>query len=131
MVRDLHGEPFIVRKQDKALYHVWGMFTSPLLLALLVTAEQVARAAGISAKDVRKRMLPIIVQTLANYASLGPAQSFSGPLVRGDAATVGEHLAVLGRVPAAREAYIALARSALLGLPVRNRKKLEELLKRA
>jgi hypothetical protein len=48
--------------------------------------------------------------------------------VRGDAATVRQHLRVLTKVPAAREVYLALARAALRHLPVRNRKELERLL---
>jgi len=119
-----------VRKKDKALYHAWGTFLSPLLLAHLVTAEQVARATGMTTKIARNRMLRIAAQTLANYAALGATRSFSGPLVRGDAEIVGEHLQVLKKIPEAREAYIALARSALRHLPVRNREKIERVLER-
>ncbi len=129
IVRTLGGEPFLIRKQAKAAYHAWGTFASPLLLSALVTAEQVARAAGISAGSARKRIFPIALQTLRNYVDLGPAASFSGPIVRGDAATVRSHLKMLRRIPEAREAYLALARSALKHLPVKNRPALRQLLK--
>ena len=129
MVRDLGGESFAIRRQDKALYHAWGTFASPLLIALLATAEQVAMAAGIhSAASARKRMLPILQQTLRNYGALGPADAFSGPLVRGDAATVRRHLRALSEVPVARQVYVALAGAALQALPVRNRRELEKAL---
>jgi predicted short-subunit dehydrogenase-like oxidoreductase (DUF2520 family) len=128
ILKDIGGESFAVRKQDKALYHAWGMFGSPLLLALLVTAEEVAVAAGINAKAARQKILPIAAQTLVNYAALGPAHSFSGPLVRGDAAIVRAHMKALKKIPEAREAYLALAKSALHHLPVRNRKKLKQVL---
>ena len=49
IVRDLGGEAFTIRKQHKTAYHAWGSFASPLLVATLVTAEQVARSAGLSA----------------------------------------------------------------------------------
>ena len=130
IVKALGGEPFQVRKQDKALYHAWGTFLSPLLLSFVTTAEQLARATGIPAQSARKKMLPIVMQTLSNYTNLGPARSFSGPLVRGDAAIVAAHLKALGRIPEAREVYTALARSALRHLPVRNHKQLEVLLKK-
>lgn len=130
MVRDLGGMVFAIRPQDKALYHAWGAFASPLLIALLSTAEQVAMAAGArSPAAARRRMLPILGQTLRNYGALGPAESFSGPLVRGDVATVRRHLQVLRRLPAARQAYIALARAALQTLPVQNRKELQNMFK--
>jgi predicted short-subunit dehydrogenase-like oxidoreductase (DUF2520 family) len=76
-----HAKPFVIRKHDKVLYHAWGTFASPLLIALLATTEQVARASGVSIPIARKRMMPILNQTLANYAALGPAQAFSGPIV--------------------------------------------------
>jgi predicted short-subunit dehydrogenase-like oxidoreductase (DUF2520 family) len=121
IVRTLGGEVFSIPKSKKAAYHAWGAFTSPLLVTLLVTAEQVARAAGFSKADARKNMLPIVKQTLANYVKLGPAGAFSGPIVRGDVEIVRKHLRVLQKVPAAREVYVALARAALRQLPARNR----------
>ena len=129
IIADLLGESFIVEKQDKALYHVWGMFTSPLLLSLVATAEQVGRAAGVPAKNIQKKMMPIMMRTLANYAKLGGAGSFSGPLVRGDVSTIKKHLQVLKRLPEARQSYVSLARSALLQLPVRNRAEIEKALR--
>jgi predicted short-subunit dehydrogenase-like oxidoreductase (DUF2520 family) len=76
-------------------------------------------------------MLPILRQTLANYAKLGAAASFSGPIARGDVATVGKHLQVLLEVPEVREIYAALARAALRDLPAKNRGALRRLLSRA
>lgn len=128
IVRDLGAEAFAISKNRKPAYHAWGAFTSPLLLALLTTAERVARAAGLSTAEARRRMLPIVRQTLANYAKLGPAGAFSGPIVRGDAAVVQRHLKELKKIPAAREVYVALARAGLLYLPVRNRRELEAVL---
>jgi predicted short-subunit dehydrogenase-like oxidoreductase (DUF2520 family) len=127
-VRDLGGKAFSIRKQHKAAYHAWGAFTSPLLVALLVTGERLARAAGLSAVEARKKMLPIIRQTIANYEALGPAGAFSGPIVRGDVEVVRKHLEVLGKVPEAGDVYLALARAALRYLPVGNRRALTEAL---
>jgi predicted short-subunit dehydrogenase-like oxidoreductase (DUF2520 family) len=128
IVRDLGGDAFTLRKQHKAAYHAWGAFASPLLVAMLATAEQVARKAGLSAAQARKKMLPIMKQTIANYESFGPAGAFSGPIVRGDAEIVRKHLRVLKKVPEARVVYVALARAALKYLPARNRRELGKML---
>ena len=128
-VRELGGESFSLPAAHKAAYHAWATLTSPLLVAFLVTLEEAARAAGLSRQDARRKSLPIITQTLANYSRFGPAQSFSGPLIRGDADTVAKHLAVLKNHPGAREVYVALARAALRGLPVKNRDELKRLLR--
>ncbi len=130
IVRQLRGRTFTIRKQQKEAYHAWGMFASPLLTALLAAGERVAGAAGIGRKAARERMLPILRQTLANYARLGAPGSFSGPIARGDVATVGKHLQVLLEVPEVREVYVALARAALRDLPVKNRAGLEKMLMR-
>ena len=128
MIRDLRGQPFAIHKDQKQAYHAWGMFASPLVTALLAVTERVAGVAGVNKKSARKRMLPILQQTLANYARLGAPESFSGPIQRGDAATVEKHLKTLRSIPDAREIYVALARAALHDLPAKNRAALKKLL---
>jgi predicted short-subunit dehydrogenase-like oxidoreductase (DUF2520 family) len=128
IVRQLRGEIFAIQKKHKAAYHAWGAFASPLLISALVTAEEVAGAAGISRQSAHRMMLPIVRQTLANYARQGPAGAFSGPIIRGDAETLRKHLSVLRRIPGAREVYLALARSALRNLPTHNRRVLQKVL---
>jgi len=129
VVRDFGARSFLIRKQNKAAYHAWGAFASPLLVAALVAAEQAARSAGVKTAEARRMMLPIVCQTFVNYAALGPAGAFSGPLVRGDTEIVRKHLQALKKVPEARAVYVALARSALRHLPVENRRQLEKVLK--
>ncbi|HEV8047513.1 MAG TPA: Rossmann-like and DUF2520 domain-containing protein [Terriglobales bacterium] len=128
IARDLGGEAFTISKQHKTAYHAWGSFASPLLVALFVTAEQVARAAGLSAHQARRKMLPIVSQTIANYRTLGPAAAFSGPIVRGDAEIVRKHLQMLRTIPEARKAYLALSQAAMRHLPARNRAQLKSAL---
>ena len=128
MVRDLGGKSFLLRASQKAAYHAWATFSSPLWLAFLVTLEQAATVAGLSGKDARRLSQPILRQTLENYLRFGSARSFSGPLIRGDLDTVSKHLAVLRRQPRVREVYAALARLALERLPTRNKKELRRLL---
>jgi len=128
IVRELGGQSYSIRKEDKAAYHAWGTFASPLLTALLATSEQVAAVAGVKRKATMRRMMPILLQTLANYAAFGAPGSFSGPIVRGDAETVARHLRVVDAVPAAREVYLGLAHAALEYLPTKNKNALKRLL---
>jgi predicted short-subunit dehydrogenase-like oxidoreductase (DUF2520 family) len=128
IVKRLGGYAFPIRKQNKVLYHAFGSFASPLVVALLASLDQVARAAGIKQRDNKRVMLPLLLQTLRNYLHGDAASAFSGPLIRGDVATVRKHLEELKVVPDAREVYIALAKSAVKNLPAKNRRKLERLL---
>ena len=104
-----------IRPEQKPLYHAMGAFASPLLVALLANAEVVGKAAGM--KDPRQSLAKIIQTTLDNYLAHGAAASFSGPLVRGDAATVRKHLSALKNLRHQRAVYRALAGSALELLP--------------
>jgi len=128
LVRSLRGQPFIIPKHAKPAYHAWGGFASPLFIALLAMAERVAGLVGISRAASRKMMLPIVRQTLSNYAAHGPSAAFSGPIVRGDIETVSKHLKILDGFPEAKSVYVALARSALRELPTPNRKALARVL---
>lgn len=128
IVRDLGGDAYAIRKADKAAYHAWGMFASPLLTALLATTERVAVLAGVKGKLARRRMMPILRQTLENYATRDPGDAFSGPIIRGDVETMKEHLRVLRGIPSAREVYVALAQAALNFLPAKNRSALRRVL---
>jgi predicted short-subunit dehydrogenase-like oxidoreductase (DUF2520 family) len=128
IVADLGGEAHPIKKSDKVAYHAWGSFVSPLVIALLATAEEMASHAGVQSGVARKRLLPILHQTINNYANNGPAGAFSGPLIRGDVATVREHLKLLHAIPDARDVYLALANSAIRNLPVRNRTQMERAL---
>jgi len=125
IVERLGGDVFPIRKQNKVLYHAFGSFASPLVVALMASLEQVALAAGVRKRDIKRVMLPLLLQTLRNYLYLDAASAFSGPLARGDVATVRKHLEALQKLPEARDVYIALAKAAVRNLPVKNRKGLE------
>jgi len=131
IVRDLGAEVFTIPKAAKPLYHALGSFSSPLIVATLVTAERVGRGAGLTGAQTRKVMAPILMQTLGNYLERGAAAAFSGPIKRGDLNTVRRHLKMLKRVPGAGEVYRALVKSALMDLPARNRRELMRLLQKS
>jgi predicted short-subunit dehydrogenase-like oxidoreductase (DUF2520 family) len=121
LIHDVGGIAVPIKKQNKVLYHAFGTFASPLVIALMVSLEQVGKAAGVKTSQLRTMAGPLLRQTLSNYLQHGAAAAFSGPLVRGDVATVRGHLADLQVAPQAREVYISLARAAVKLLPVKNK----------
>ncbi|HEY4052564.1 MAG TPA: Rossmann-like and DUF2520 domain-containing protein [Terriglobales bacterium] len=130
IIRDLGGNAFRIRKQNKFAYHAFAAMICPLLVSLLTASEKVASLAGMSPRLARRRMMPILNQTLANYAKLGPAASFSGPIVRGDAETIARHLAVLAKVPEVKRVYVGLALAAIRYLPTENVQAIQKALSR-
>jgi predicted short-subunit dehydrogenase-like oxidoreductase (DUF2520 family) len=129
IVRNLGGQPVRIQPRDKVAYHAFATIVCPLLISLLAASEQAAALAGVSARNARRRMLPIVRQTIANYQELGPAKSFTGPIVRGDVETIRRHLGVLAATPDVRDVYTALVRAALRNLPNRNAKEIREALR--
>jgi len=128
IAKKLGAEVFAIKKSKKVLYHALGSFSSPLVVATLVTAERIGRAAGLSLSQTRKVMAGILQQTLKNYLERGPGAAFSGPIKRGDLETVRRHLRELQRVPEARDVYRALVKSALRDLPAVRKQELRRLM---
>jgi predicted short-subunit dehydrogenase-like oxidoreductase (DUF2520 family) len=121
------GAPvFSIRPEDKVLYHAIGSFTSPLNISNLNVAERIAKSIGISEPQLLMRA--ILLRTVENFIATDSAGAFSGPIRRGDVATVRKHLEALKRVPGARETYIALARNAIDHLPGKNQEEIRALL---
>lgn len=129
IVARLGGHSFLIAGKDKALYHAWGTFASPLLTTLLALTERIGEKAGVPREKTRPWVLPIVRQTVENYARHGAARGFSGPTVRGDVSTLKKHLKELRRLPGAKETYLALARFAAQNLPAKNKAKLLRVLK--
>jgi predicted short-subunit dehydrogenase-like oxidoreductase (DUF2520 family) len=94
----------------KPAYHAGAVIASNYAVVLAAVAEQLARRAGIADPDAGSVYLPLLRGTLANLA-IGPAAALTGPIRRGDAATVRRHLEAL--TPEERPLYRELGRVAL------------------
>jgi predicted short-subunit dehydrogenase-like oxidoreductase (DUF2520 family) len=117
LVRQLGGRPFAIDGKGKAMYHAGAMFGSPLLVATLAAGVRAMREAGIQEEEALALLGPMAAATVANVQKQGLARSFSGPLARGDAATVKLHRKALIRHPLVAQTYVSLARIAAEDLP--------------
>ena len=106
VVAALGGRAFEVADADRAAYHAAACIASNHLVALLGQAERVAAAAGVPLDAY----LDLVRATVDNVAALGPRRALTGPVARGDIATVARHLTALD--PSERPAYEALADAA-------------------
>jgi len=113
-VRDLGGHPVDVAEDDRAAWHAAAVATSNGIAALMATGESILATLGIERPE---RVLgPIASATVANArASGGGAATLTGPVVRGEADTVGRHLAALRSQPELLAAYIQIARVIVSG----------------
>jgi predicted short-subunit dehydrogenase-like oxidoreductase (DUF2520 family) len=123
----LGANSFTIKPASKALYHAFGAMLSPMLATELAAAERLGLRAGISARDVRRIMEPIVMRTVQNVLRNGAGKSFSGPLARGDVRTVASHLQSLGGSPES-VVYRALMEYATEMLPVKRSDEMKKLL---
>jgi len=128
LVSVLHGVVFSLPTTSKPLYHAFGTLASPLLIAQLTAIMEAAVAAGYTRQQGRRLMRPIVERTVVNFFANGPEGSFSGPLARGDVATIARHLSALEKYPGLAETYRQLARYALENLPGKKKEQLRHLL---
>lgn len=128
IVSSLGSKPFRIDKQFKAAYHVFGFFCSPALIALLAAAQHVGALAGLDEVRSRQLMEPIVRQTIKNCFRSTPQEAFSGPMRRGDVATIHKHLEALKHEPNLLGLYRALGRIALQQLPVNHTQELKKLI---
>jgi len=105
-VASLRGRVVHVPETGWARYHAAAVIASNHLVALLGQAERVAATVGAP----MEAFLDLARGSLADVAALGPRDALTGPVRRGDTATVERHLDALP--PEERPAYEAMAREA-------------------
>jgi len=99
--------PFDVPEEGRAAYHAAASMASNFLIALEESAAQLMGSAGV--EDPREVLAPLVLRTAANWADSGAA-ALTGPIARGDEATVTLHLEALAKsAPELRPLYEALA----------------------
>lgn len=114
MARLLGGVPVRIEAASKPAYHAAGGFAAQHTLAVLEAGVRVLMSAGFTRRQASRALLVLARQTIANLERQGARDAWSGPVPRGDFATVARHVAVLRRFPREYlEAYIALTRLAV------------------
>lgn len=106
VVADLGGRSLVIADDDRASYHAAASIAANHLVALLGQVERVAATAGVPLAAY----LDLVRSTVDDVERMGPVAALTGPVARGDEATVGRHLAALA--PDERPAYEALADAA-------------------
>ena len=119
LVIEMGGEPVFIAEEHRDLYHAAIAGAANHLVTLVAQAEDLLRAAGVA--EPARLLGPLLSASLDNALRFGDA-GLTGPVARGDAATVAAHVAALeaaagtpaagasGASAAAVAAYVAMAR---------------------
>jgi predicted short-subunit dehydrogenase-like oxidoreductase (DUF2520 family) len=133
IAHSLGGIPVAIRGNSKPAYHAAGALVAGHGLALVEAATRTLTGLGFSRRRAMQALLPLIRQMLDNYERLGPQAAWTGPISRGDYATVAKHGHALRRYPREfKDSYAALsllAARVLSKKPAATRRKILQSLK--
>jgi len=80
--------PFVIDDEQRGAYHAAASIASNFLVTLEAAAERMAEAAGLGRGQSRALLAPLVRTTVDNWAVLGPEAALTGPVARGDEATI-------------------------------------------
>ena len=128
MASDLGGRTIEIEPADRPLYHASAVMSCGAIVALLRSAASLWQKMGVDEETAFRSIIPLARATLENAAALGPEAAITGPVVRGDVATLRRHLAALqARAPEVLPLYIELTRASIPLTSALDQKKLREL----
>ena len=108
LASSLGMEPFELDEGARAAYHAAASMSSNFLVTLEESAARLLERSGV--EDARRLLTPLVMRTAENWSQRGP-EALTGPIARGDEATVTRHLDALARIDAdLLETYRVLAR---------------------
>ena len=109
LVRELGGIPVEVPEAAKPLYHTAACMASNYLTTLIHTVEEIYLSLGLNRDEAVRAFWPLVNGTLKNIEAQGSVQALTGPISRGDAGTIEQHIRVLNEtLPDYLPAYCAM-----------------------
>jgi predicted short-subunit dehydrogenase-like oxidoreductase (DUF2520 family) len=119
-----------IKKKDKPVYHLIGVFSSNLLVGLVTSINELANKIGWRQKELKHMVIPLIEETIHNIKTQGAQKSLSGPLRRGDIRVIEKHLRVLRKNKDLLQIYKVLSRAIVDNMiEGRQKRKLKRLLR--
>ncbi|MCG8472263.1 MAG: DUF2520 domain-containing protein [Desulfobacterales bacterium] len=110
MAADLGARGLTIETHAKTMYHAAAVVASNCFVTVQDMAWKFIADAGVSEKDAWSVLGPLIEGTLANIKRVGPVAALTGPVARGDVATIDAHLEKIGEMqPKLAPLYRALS----------------------
>jgi predicted short-subunit dehydrogenase-like oxidoreductase (DUF2520 family) len=135
LATDLGGRPIVLAAEDRVMYHASAIAVCGLLATLVKLSADLWSDFSESNGEGLRALLPLARSTLDGIEQRGFPNALTGPMVRGDVATLASHIEALAtRAPGFQSIYGHLALASLPiarakgGLGVREEEQLRELL---
>ena len=94
LARQLGARPRRVGNDERVRYHAAAVFASNFVDVVIAEAVGLLRSAGWTEADAMKALMPLVEGAVDNIRRRGPVRALTGPIRRGDSATVARHLEV-------------------------------------
>ncbi len=115
VTRLLDGSMLRVGPGGKSLYHAAACVLSNYMVTLSHTASGLLERAGIGREEGLVAFAPLLRSTVENILKAGSTAALTGPISRGDTATVASHLEAMERLfPEGIELYRNMGRETVL-----------------
>jgi len=92
LAQDMGMRPFRIATKAKAIYHAGAVFASNYLVVVEAIAQRLLRHAGLTDADAWAALRPLVEGTFENLGRIEPKDALTGPIARGDTATIMRHL---------------------------------------
>jgi predicted short-subunit dehydrogenase-like oxidoreductase (DUF2520 family) len=113
LVGALGGVMLALDGTQMASYHAAAALASNYVVSAIDAAAAVLASAGVAPDAAAAALVPLAEGALRNVTARGTTAGLTGPVRRGDAATIQRHLEALRGRPELAEIYRALARRAV------------------
>jgi predicted short-subunit dehydrogenase-like oxidoreductase (DUF2520 family) len=91
------GKEITLTVNTKTLYHAGACAASNFLVATVGLGLELFEAAGINRVDALRALMPLIKGTVKNIEKLGVPSALTGPIARGDADIIEDHLKAMAK----------------------------------
>ena len=113
LVHAIGGIVLPLDSSQMASYHCAAALASNYVVAAIDAAAEVLAGVGVSPAQAAQALVPLAEGALRNISQRGTTEGLTGPVRRGDAATIQRHLEALRAHEDVAEIYRALARRAV------------------
>jgi predicted short-subunit dehydrogenase-like oxidoreductase (DUF2520 family) len=100
LVEALGGRAVELKALDKAMYHASATLASNYVVTLMHLASRLWQRFGWEPEAAALALLPLLQGTARNIGNLGVGQALTGPIARGDFATISRHVEALATADA-------------------------------
>ncbi len=105
----LDWQVLTINADNKALYHAACVLSSNYVNALLGAGITLMESAGFTQTQANDLLTQLALRSIGNIQEKGAEQALTGPIVRGDVATVNKHVALLP--PTTQKLYVELGKA--------------------